>query len=1169
MADVNHSQYTQAKEIPFVQARIIGAGSVGIVDQVEGTRRPFRNRILARKRIHLNPGATDLNTIRNEVNILKQMNHRHVIELVATYLFEGSYAILMAPCAEKNLEQYLQLADSGALDTLDPEKNASWFRCLINGIDYIHQHHIQHRDIKPTNILIHQGNIIFADFGISTVASYQTIRTTEIGQPRARTPEYCAPEVEDGHTRDWKADIFSLGAVFLEMLSVNFEPGMLTKLRNQIQAEGRLSYARNVHMVGQWFGNEVKLAHGSSSWKSQILVLCQRMLHPSQDQRPGATELISWWALQPSLSQLPRHCSCSITTTKTRHHSNTKLDEQLRQALSLGHKMTVDHLLDEGAELYTIDFLVAAAEGGLRDLVENLLVREHRLSGRSGATRVTFQRHSNGDEPLLLRSDGVDINEKNQQGLNALFAAAKNGRDNVVRLLLEKGADVNSTNQDGQTPLLTAVEHGHKRVVRLLLRAAPHDLALPLEKAVEKGHGTTAKLILESESEVHEASSNYGSLFLKAAEHGHQSIMEILMQRGADTNTRTKNRSTALHLAAANGHWEATMLLLRLKVDIDAKDEDGRTALHAATGAGQKKLMRLLLKHGAHSSTADREGITALHLAAGKGNVAMVRELLGHENYSGIDVASFFYPNMGNAPVEVRRVIESGQAMCMSAESGHKNVTQVFLQESLEVSFAALLLAVENNNDAAVLALLASDYEEAWRYPKVQQEIYTVSRKTDAFSLAIKQGPFRRTFEGSTEAQNAPDNTQTGLHAFRKRVDELVSLLFGHSASDKAEVSSYGALHFAAGRGYARLVEVLLQSGYKVNETDDTGQTSLHKAAYAGRTELVKLLLENGAEVNKGDCSHCTPLHVAASTEASTDNLLIVMMLLDAKASIDLRGPAGGQTPLCLAAGAGRQSVVHWLLEQGANRHVPDESTQTALHKAARAGHPDVVELLLQGNHNMDYRDMTGKTALHMAARGGKAKVVEQLLKAGSKVNAKDDAKATPLHHAAMWGNRYAVQVLLGYQADTGAQDFGKETAVHKAAANGYSEVVEMLLRAGASPHSTNRSTEWVMKKAGRSSNEALLIALADAGLGCDLDNQGRETPLHLAAAGGHLAVVEVLIEQKVWAHDKNEKGEKPIAKAERNNFTDVVSALTKWMEARPKLRWRQTPLVPGVLPFS
>ncbi|KAI4945587.1 hypothetical protein J4E91_007930 [Alternaria rosae] len=91
------------------------------------------------------------------------------------------------------------------------------FGCLASALDFIHRQTVRHKDIKPQNILIHKGKVMYTDFGLSYDFG-DTGRSTTTGNPQGITRRYCAPEVAEWGRRNTKSDVFSLGCVFIEMV---------------------------------------------------------------------------------------------------------------------------------------------------------------------------------------------------------------------------------------------------------------------------------------------------------------------------------------------------------------------------------------------------------------------------------------------------------------------------------------------------------------------------------------------------------------------------------------------------------------------------------------------------------------------------------------------------------------------------------------------------------------------------------------------------------------------------------------------------------------------------------------------------------------------------------------------------------------------------------------
>lgn len=90
-------------------------------------------------------------------------------------------------------------------------------RQLINGIAELHKHNIVHRDLKTENIMEHQGEYKIIDFGFSKKLELKNesdqIKNTVLG-----TPTTMAPEVYLRKNYGLKADIWSIGIIFFELV---------------------------------------------------------------------------------------------------------------------------------------------------------------------------------------------------------------------------------------------------------------------------------------------------------------------------------------------------------------------------------------------------------------------------------------------------------------------------------------------------------------------------------------------------------------------------------------------------------------------------------------------------------------------------------------------------------------------------------------------------------------------------------------------------------------------------------------------------------------------------------------------------------------------------------------------------------------------------------------
>jgi ankyrin repeat protein len=557
-----HHIYEQEENIPFMPEGAepaIGRSSANVVvDKIKGRYGPYKDLPYVRKIIMLDEvDSNDLEAIKDEIEkeakILQKAQHSHVIGLIMTYWYQKRFAIIMDR-AEGNLGAHLKIQGH--------HKNISqWFGCLMGVTAHIHKINIQHRDIKPANILVKEEKIFLADFGISKVCLGKTLSTTYNGRPRSRTVNFCAPEVEEGGTRSRSADIFSLGAVFLEMLVAHY-PEKDDELKNILKSNSDKtnSYAQKVDQV-QEFMNTLEQDVQQVRWHSTILFLCQRMLQREQNQRPKADDLYSWWKLKSSATATQSvDCNCCPLSDYPQHHNSTKLSESLRKAYENGHSLMVKLLEEMGAQISDDNKLAAAFKGRLWETVKLL------LQGKANA-------EATNKALVNLFSARAIVEAKDEYNQTPLLNAAMYGNEFIVGLLLDKSACTEAKDGYGQTALLRAAEGGHNGTVKLLLNkgadieAKGNDGNTPLLRAAERGHDKTVKLLLGRHADIEAKGDDGNTPLLRVVKRGHKKTVTLLLDNGADIEAKDNDGKTPLSWAI-NEKYEEIESLLRTYPDV-------------------------------------------------------------------------------------------------------------------------------------------------------------------------------------------------------------------------------------------------------------------------------------------------------------------------------------------------------------------------------------------------------------------------------------------------------------------------------------------------------------------------------------------------------------------------------------------------------------------------
>ncbi|MDA1230556.1 MAG: serine/threonine-protein kinase, partial [Planctomycetota bacterium] len=136
-----------------------------------------------------------------------------------------------------NLRQLMQAGQ------LSPELAVNIVPQICDALQFAHDEGVVHRDIKPENILLDsRGRVKIADFGLAKIAGHTTDDWTLTGTHQVMgTPRYMAPEQLAGsRTIDHRADIYSLGVVFYEMLTGTIPVGHFAPPSHKSKVDVRL-----------------------------------------------------------------------------------------------------------------------------------------------------------------------------------------------------------------------------------------------------------------------------------------------------------------------------------------------------------------------------------------------------------------------------------------------------------------------------------------------------------------------------------------------------------------------------------------------------------------------------------------------------------------------------------------------------------------------------------------------------------------------------------------------------------------------------------------------------------------------------------------------------------------------------------------------------------------
>ncbi|XP_070184924.1 uncharacterized protein, partial [Littorina saxatilis] len=198
-------------EMKYTVAGELGKGGFGVVYLLNGSN----GHKLALKTVDLRRVPEDFRErAKDEAKILGQLNHRHLVHHVNSYIKHPYLCIITEFCEGGDMDKFI--SHLGFTSGLPEKLIVVWLQQTASALNYMHTNNpvVLHRDLKPQNIYVTaNGDLRLGDLGLARkMQGPEAMATTQVG-----TILYLSPEIISGQPYNSKSDIWSLGCVFYDI----------------------------------------------------------------------------------------------------------------------------------------------------------------------------------------------------------------------------------------------------------------------------------------------------------------------------------------------------------------------------------------------------------------------------------------------------------------------------------------------------------------------------------------------------------------------------------------------------------------------------------------------------------------------------------------------------------------------------------------------------------------------------------------------------------------------------------------------------------------------------------------------------------------------------------------------------------------------------------------
>lgn len=657
------------------------------------------------------------------------------------------------------------------------------------------------------------------------------------------------------------------------------------------------------------------------------------------------------------------------------------------RASQFGHDRILRKLLEFGAspnkgiEMHSMNPLYAAAREGKTEVIKVLLEFKASITARAQHQRTPFH------------------------------ASCVFGHVDIAKLLLDAGANIDEMDDDNDTPICLAVQWGNYQIAEAITKL-PCSLdgtcdgratRTPMTIVADRGYIKCARAMLENKASTEvECGSNWTPLRYTITRQNME-FTKLLLQHGANPNT-TQGGEPLLGVVASDGEmFETVKLLVEHGATIDAVNSMGATALHAAAENNHTEIVTYLLDRGAAINLRNSTGNTALHLAASASHSDTVKILLDKGADISIPTNDDWTPiQLSYDHVETTRLLMEAGAnankitggytpLYLAAYYGYTEVMKVLVSYPINLEFEYKNESYQNNYTALTIAI--------------------TNEKNDSARVLLEAG---------ANVNHLSERNNFCLQ-YAVRTDDpsiLRTLMEYKPIMDRQDDDGDTAVNYIRETAPIEMYQILVNGGASIEIPNKEYNTAICKAAMVNtRPDILKYLISKKANLNPVGCKLGGPLHIACRRA----NVEFVEILVQAGADVNLVSNSVAGNPLQAAARCWdgirsqevQEKIIRYLINEAkADVTVLGGMQGCALNAICGWAGVEMVKLLLEKGAKTDVIDEMGRTVIHYAAMKN-LENLQHIVSIGVEIDAEDYMGRSAMHWAVVSGSLEVVERVL------------------------------------------------------------------------------------------------------------------------------------------------------------